>query len=477
MILQGDVLQKLKELRDESVQSVITSPPYWGLRDYGVAGQIGLEPTIDEYIVKMVEVFREVRRVLRKDGTLWLNMGDSYSHGGNGARDPVRWPKQSRNDHRVLHSKTRSGLKPKDLIGMPWRVAFALQADGWYLRCDIIWSKLNPMPESTTDRPTKAHEYIFLMTKSGSPQFWTHRNLPGVRKNPKPDYIYVHESGREDLNEPEGWKDSTEWKRINLWTGHDYFYDAEAIKTPAATATINDKRGNEDGSRKDRGFPGNASNGGTNLGGKKKQKTPSGWNTDHKGSDLIGRYPGIGPKHAAARNRGEKYKTMAPILKVNRRSVWEIPTQPYPDAHFATFPEMLVKLCILAGSSAKGCCSECGAPWARIIEAAYKNDTTTDGRPAKGNRHKLVGDEIDRVMGYAERTRKITNTLGWQPTCECNAAVVPCTILDIFGGSGTTAKVAQDEGRDWIVIELNPEYIPMIEKRTKHRQEIIPGLL
>jgi DNA modification methylase len=166
MILLGDAMARLSEMESDSVQACITSPPYWGLRDYGVAGQLGLEQTPDEYVANMREVFEQVRRVLKPDGTLWLNLGDSYAGGGCGSRDPVKWPKQSRNDHMAKHVKAKSGLKTKDLVGIPWRVAFALQAAGWYLRQDIIWHKPNPMPESVRDRCTKAHEYIFLLAKS-----------------------------------------------------------------------------------------------------------------------------------------------------------------------------------------------------------------------------------------------------------------------------------------------------------------------
>ena len=165
-LICADVFEGLARLPDESVHCVITSPPYWRLRDYGTDGQLGLEATPEEYVETMTGVFREVRRVLRSDGTLWLNMGDCYASGGYGARDPERWPKQSRNDH-MRHARAPSGgLKPKDLVGMPWRVAFALQADGWWLRADIIWAKPCPMPEAVKDRPTKAHEYLFLLAKS-----------------------------------------------------------------------------------------------------------------------------------------------------------------------------------------------------------------------------------------------------------------------------------------------------------------------
>ncbi len=180
-ILQGDVHDQLKNIPDGTVRCCVTSPPYWGLRDYGVEGQLGLEPTPDAYVAAMVDVFREVRRVLADDGTLWLNLGDSYAgswgnysgqNRGNGTQREVvngslsspAW--DGREKERPAASRKLDGIKPKDLVGIPWMVAFALRADGWYLRSDIIWSKPNPMPESVTDRPTKAHEYIFLLSKS-----------------------------------------------------------------------------------------------------------------------------------------------------------------------------------------------------------------------------------------------------------------------------------------------------------------------
>ena len=172
-IIVGDVRETLPTLPDASVQCCVTSPPYFGLRDYGHAGQIGLEPTPDEYVAQMVAVFREVRRVLREDGTLWLNLGDSYAAqgGAHGGREDNQRGVGAKRLHMEgagdqMARRAPSGVKPKDLLGIPWRVAFALQSDGWYLRSDIIWHKPNPMPESVTDRPTKAHEYVFLLTKS-----------------------------------------------------------------------------------------------------------------------------------------------------------------------------------------------------------------------------------------------------------------------------------------------------------------------
>jgi DNA modification methylase len=242
VIICGDALTELRKLPDESVHCCVTSPPYWGLRDYGVAGQFGLEKTPEEYVAKMVEVFREVRRVMRKDGTLWLNLGDSYA-----ANRSYQVPDSKWSD--VGNSKSSTvpiGLKPKDLVGIPWRVAFALQADVWYLRSDIIWAKPNPMPESVRDRPTKAHEYLFLMAKS-----------------------------------------------------ERYYYDAEAVREPGAE-------------------PGRQRN--DRMGG------ASGHIVRHSPGGMMG----------ASSSR-------------NLRSVWTITTQPYPEAHFATYPPKLIEPCILAG--------------------------------------------------------------------------------------------------------------------------------
>ena len=180
-VLVGDCRETLKTLPDESVNTVVTSPPYFGLRDYNQEDQIGLEPTPEEFVQALVEVFREVRRVLRDDGTVWLNLGDSYAGSGKG-RNGDGSPNVDENAKQSTSKGTTEGvlksmkahqigLKPKDLIGIPWMVAFALREDGWYLRQDIIWSKPNPMPESVTDRCTKAHEYIFLLSKSKSYYF------------------------------------------------------------------------------------------------------------------------------------------------------------------------------------------------------------------------------------------------------------------------------------------------------------------
>jgi len=280
-LIPGDCLAGLATLPDASVHCCVTSPPYWGLRDYGVDGQLGLEPTPGEYVAKMVAVFREVRRVLRDDGTLWLNLGDSYANTGAADSSKVGGftGDRIRNNRKgIMDSRPRgipSGLKPKDLVGIPWRVAFALQADGWYLRSDIIWSKPNPMPESVTDRPTKAHEYMFLLSKS-----------------------------------------------------ERYHYDADAIKERGSTAT------------------GNV----TDL------DSLAGRNYDHRADGLT---VGKGEAHTSGtRSGGNLSKAYAgvdwTVVGRNRRTVWTIPTEPFPGAHFAVMPTALVKPCILAGCPTGG---------------------------------------------------------------------------------------------------------------------------
>ena len=342
-ILVGDCLERLRTLPDASVHCVVTSPPYWGLRDYGVEGAIGLEPTFGEHINTIVTIFREVRRVLRSDGTLWLNYGDRYHNGDS-----------------------LSGLKPKDLVMMPARVALALQADGWWLRSEIVWHKPNPMPESVRDRPTSAHEKIYLLSKSAR-----------------------------------------------------YFYDAEAVREEDA-------------------------------------------GTDHPRNILHRPEPsgGILPPHSGIRTAEGRNGAGR-----NLRNVWMIATHPFADAHFATFPPKLVEPCIKAGTSEKGCCPECGAPWTRQVE-----DTEAYQRQKEIQR-----ETEDRTLESQGVARQFSNTpgvvadritKGWEPSCGCDAGdPIPATVLDPFGGAGTVGLVADRLGRDAILIELNPEYAEMAERR------------
>ena len=421
-VFYGDAEHVLKTLPSGLVQCCVTSPPYWGLRDYSVAGQFGLEKTIDEYIERMVGVFREVWRVLRDDGTAWLNLGDSY------ARDPKKGVKFEAGERTYMQNRQATegnrgpqvpvGLKPKDLCMIPARVALALQADGWWLRSDIIWSKPNPMPESCTDRPTSAHEHLFLLSKSGTSKFWAHRDGAGARQQPEPDYHWRHkETGEEVGTDPD---DKDNWQRFNLWRGHDYFYDADAIREEAICE--GDNRHLRADSSKETGGP-------REDGGSRRRT----------GNETHGR---------------------------NKRTVWEIPTAPYAGAHFATFPPALVEPCILAGTSPRAC-EICGAPWKRLTEKSrsFESGSGRSGRDP-------IGKNGPGLQGGGE-TRDIrrgpclqVETTGWQPTCSCdNEGKGRCLVLDPFAGSGTTGEVALKHGRDYLLIELNRDYEKLIRGR------------
>lgn len=290
----GDCRSVLHQIADAGVrpQTCITSPPYFGLRDYGVDGQLGLEQTPAEYVAAMVEVFRAVRDVLAEDGTLWLNLGDSYAN-------DTKWGGATGGKHaKAIHGasgigrrRTNTGLKSKDLMGIPWRVAFALQDDGWYLRQDIIWHKPNPMPESVRDRCTKAHEYLFLLTKSSR-----------------------------------------------------YYFDSEAMREQASgqlLGNVNPVKGARaytDGDERHRTKAGLA-----DYAARQRSRRDSFKRGDSKRSVVI-------PGQSAATHRDDRPESAWDIAVRNRRSVWTVPTTPYAGAHFAVMPEALVEPCILAGS-------------------------------------------------------------------------------------------------------------------------------
>ena len=454
-IQQGDVLDRLRSMDSESVHCVVTSPPYWGLRDYGLPptiwdeeegcehqwgetlraggitggdgdntetmkasprlgrkgrnkrptssictlcgawrGVLGLEPTIQMYVRHLVDVFKEVWRVLRDDGTFWLNLGDSYAGSGGAHNSNHANPGLSDSWQRngVPHYGNMGipgnylapvGLKPKSLIGQPWRVAFALQDDGWILRAAPIWFKPNPMPESVKDRPTSAYEMVFLLTKQ-----------------------------------------------------RRYFYDSDAMPQPSMSGPSDVKKMAEGRER---------------IGGKHKTLQ----------DDFS--------KASAATNIGRK-RAVGDPRSVNLRNVWPMATQGFKSAHFATFPEELPRRCILLGTSEKGVCAECGAPWSRMT---VRHDHGWDGS--------LYGERVVAVSTLSGGTAKSTlgsphgawtgktQTLGWQPTCACNAEVTPAIVLDPFAGAGTTGLVALRHGRSFVGIELSAKYAEMA------RQRIIAG--
>lgn len=395
-----------------------------------------------------MEIFHELRRALRADGTLWLNLGDCYSGGGPHHGDKNLG--KSGTNKGCAGSTDRlniPGLKPKDLVGIPWMVAFALRADGWYLRSDIIWNKPNPMPESVTDRPTKAHEYLFLLAKSGESVFWTHRDGRCTRRAPEPDYRWVHkESGIEVEQEPAGdWK--VEWRRTNLWRGHDYFYDGEAIKE---RAVYGDHPRNVRGLHKASDTPGQPPHKGLRPG----------FRQDQKYSDADS---SIRATASARMGRGPEWRKNTPDEGVrSRRSVWTISAKPYPEAHFATFPPDLIKPCIMAGTSERGCCPGCGAQWERQTERSSM-EIRRSSRAAQMGEHGRTQSSGTMVKPAESKTT------GWYPSCECGRPPIPSVVLDPFIGSGTTGEVCQDLGRAWLGFDLNDEYAPLIEKRTRQQ--------
>ena len=412
-------------LAAKSVHTVVTSPPYYGLRDYGTAKweggdpecehtvgsgdndnlkgyvtrperdsekrkycqkcgairideQIGLEQTPDEYISNLVAVFRECKRILRDDGTLWVNIGDSYAGGAGrwgGEENLSGFQAASKGSvTQIQHTKKweHETIKPKDLIGIPWMLAFALRADGWYLRQDIIWAKPNPMPESVKDRCTKSHEYIFLLSKSAR-----------------------------------------------------YYYDNEAVKEETITSQ-------DDKSHHRFGAP----NG-------KVESTP-------------------GKTHIES---GEKWNNKGVR---NKRDVWTVTTKPYKGAHYATFNPELIKPCILAGAP-ETCCAKCGAPYERIIER--------EKPPTEVYTDKIRPDDVSGVLGgTAGMGQKLQDwynehpqiTAGWQPTCSCNAGTSSGIVFDPFVGSGTTVATAIQLGRKGIGIDLSFKYL---QENAKARVE------
>jgi DNA modification methylase len=305
-LIHGDALTVLKTMPSESVQTCVTSPPYFGLRDYGIDGQIGLEETPQLFVRSLVEVFREVRRVLREDGTAWLNLGDSYAGLGSG-----RWGGGN--------IPATENYKPKDLMGIPWRVAFALQDDGWWLRQDIIWNKPNPMPESVTDRCTKSHEYIFLLSKSAKYYFDQDaikepiKDVSVQRLLTESPVVFGGNNHCPDTRLQSG----KEWKP----KGRDR---SNGNRNGLGASTLDQKNLSVNG-RKNHSFHESRVKGYEHRGNGDKPLTGHSGNFDANG-ELIG------------------------DGTANKKSVWTVTTQPFKDAHFATFPPKLIEPCILAGS-------------------------------------------------------------------------------------------------------------------------------
>lgn len=354
-LLMGEVVEMLQRLPDQSVQMAVTSPPYWGMRTYGVDGQIGHEATVQLYVQRMVDVFRGVKRVLRDDGTFWLNIGDSYSttDGAFGRSDPKSQKSnayKSGQYYRTGRIKATSGLPPKNLVGVPWRLAFALQEDGWIIRQDIIWNKTSALPEPTKDRPSSIHEHMFLLAKS--------------------QHYYYDKKATGELNS------------FNL-LGNGTKYQNSVWTFPSGSSGLNFCKGCY------------------------RIYHPEEYRRLGKSG-----FKKVAEKGTATQRHGmgeAKYQPSdAKVCATCGGTEWE--------AHAAPFPQKLVAPCIMAGTSDKGACVNCGTCWIR------------DGK-------------------------------SWKKNCECRTNEVrPCIVLDCFSGSGTTGVVALRLGRSYLGIDLSPAY-------------------
>ena len=474
-ILQGDCIEVMRGMEAESVHCVVTSPPYWGLRSYGhwslqvlwgdlshfpssrrYAGDIhlfwlrwraaerggvfcryrccwigclGLEPTLDLYIQHMGEVFREVWRVLRQDGTCWLNLGDAYASNPSNGRGGG-----STLNGGVPHlsgaNRDGTGLKPKDLMGLPWRVAFALQADGWWLRSDCIWAKPNPMPESVRDRPTRAHEYVFLLTKSAKYFYdadairepFSHWTLERGAKNHGPQF-YHRANGDENREgyDPEahaGANKRTVWSiATQPYSGAHFATFPEKLVEPCILAGTSE-----------RGVCGVT-------------------------GDLWERVVEVTPEYQAVLDSGKAWRTNAgkPDGLTNRQN----------KDHPSTLPPK---------HTTTGWRPTCGAPWERVV-------TVEDPGRRLGKGYHDHEDDIGRGQRgvFSANGRPTRTTTGWQPTCEHDSEPVASVVLDPFCGSGTTGVVALRHGRSFVGIELNPEYIALARKRIIDDAPLLNG--
>ena len=507
----GDALSQLAKLPDESVHCVVTSPPYWGLRAYkGDPGMIGLEPTFDGHLENLVAVFREVRRVLRADGTLWLNYGDAYAGGNN----KTEWHASGTAVRDCSRPAPNTSLKPKDLFMMPARVAIALQADGWWLRSEIIWHKPNPMPESVTDRPTSAHEKVFLFAKA-SRYFYDAEavRVPAVRAGDIPAEVPSAANLRNvwtiATHAFNGWTETCRLARVEPGAASDdtmrigspdcpshadqpdlvptAFCDGRAADETSRILGTHDRpfRAHEGGLVPTDPNPGHWTVG-ESLGcwtllcspsatGRSNQSRRTGLDpaTNPPCTASVGnpgRIDGMSDQPASSglgesttdRNRepvglGDLPSGRSPDrnsgMSSCRCSFYRLDTK--KESHFATFPPALVEPCVKAGTSAKGVCGECGAPWVREVTAEY----IVTGRQDGPKQSEAEGGP------YAVRKLRKTSDLGWSPSCDHSIYPIPATCLDPFAGSGTVGLVADRLQRDAILIEISPEYSEMARRR------------
>jgi len=531
MIIQANTLHI--PLKDESVHCVVTSPPYFGLRRYQIPdsiwdgdegcehgwgeiiaervdetgfernrrglnraaemadgnerfsttdnppikkesqfcllcgawkGQLGGEPSIGLYVSHLVQIFREVRRVLRPDGVLWLNMGDSYASGKGscynpGGGDNSFGKKRKASGVHPLDRGNKSdlerqGLKPKDLCMIPAQVALALRADGWYLRSQIPWIKRNCMPESVNDRPTVAVEYIFLLTKS-SACFYDAESIK-IRAAEDTHARYARGRSRNHKYSDGGPGDQT------IAKGFDHM-----IKMPGnykgSIPGRRDGPGQDRRSKKDR------------LPGVHPKSTEPGTGNRANSSLNAAVKDVIGSRNR--RNSDWFFESLQGLLSDEEGNplAMLVNSGGFSGGHFSTFPEAVVEPCIKAGTSLKGCCRECGSPWERVIEKSGGRDWKNDRMKEKGIPGELLGTEAykrGQSMNPLNDTKEI-RTIGWQPTCSCDAGdPVPCVVMDPFAGSGTTGVVAEKLNRRWVGLDLG--YLELQQERLVGIQKEMP---
>lgn len=592
-ILAGHCLDVLATLPEKSVHCIVTSPPYFALRAYGTppqvwptgwCGELGQEPSVHLFIAHLIAVFEAARRVLRDDGTLWVNLGDSYAGSwGNQGRTPERGTQRAINGDMITNvvdgrypdkgSNTcaidpADGFKPKDKMLIPHRFAIAMCDAGWWVRQDIVWSKASPMPESVTDRPTNAHEYVFQFAKRaryyydadavrqrhaaetiksfGNPH--TNLNAKAYGRDDHQDDMGKVASGRWGETatnhaqtrkvDPRGAHLRSVWhlgpSPFTGWTKTDHLIrvgadaaDDDMLRIASPDCPVHASRDHQDSNRPDGEREADLSvrNPDTDDCRDPRQSDDSAPTdprrapmTPHGSSDSDHLAHALTATHHSTKSRktDRAPETTTPCTPSAQMSPHtdDMSVQPastdsvgrtsgsstapmdralespdhtvdtssgYPSSeactcsyekriteslsHFATFVPELPRRCILAGTSAKGACASCGAPWRRILSKATGGTTGASWHDHEDD--DVLGQRV-ALNGSGQRfyqTYEPPKTLGWEPSCGCDAEVVPCVVLDMFGGSGTTGMVAEKLGRDSILIELQADYVPMIEKR------------
>lgn len=465
-IVQGDVLDVLRGWPEGCVQLVLTSPPYWGLRDYqangqSLAGQWGRESTPDEHVARMVALGRELRRVLRPDGVLVINYGEAYAAGGNGGHrrsETFHGHNDRPGDGTGVRKDAPHGLKPKDLLGMPWHIAQALQADGWWWRAWWPWVKMNGMPESCRDRPALSCEVMLMFTRSAR-YYW---DQEAIRVGYAPASIERADGSQVTTGNPDvrpGFKRTLSKMPCGWDTG------------PGAHGGVG-----WEGRRK-------LSKAASSFARTVRNGESTGQKPQHRADREDVRYPAARQNYGRIRKTGDWHRESVALAAEQARA-WADqaehwlahggmlldleglplgqlhPTYAYPGSHFATYPPDLVRPIIRAATSERGQCPACGAPWVRVVEVGYSHDPSHangsfPGDLVRGDAAASNGGRRGVQNMRLGRAKRESETTGWRPSCECDAGEpVPQVVCDPFAGTGTTCVVAAEEGRATVGIDL-----------------------